>query len=94
MNKLWSTIKDKAMTAIVWFMLSTGAIFLYNVGLDIWYLPKTVKHLKELHVKDSTLATVYIRKVDSLSFISRKHSRRMYKDSLNIQEIKTKLKIK
>jgi len=48
------TIKDKAIAGAVWFMLSTGALFLFNRGLTIWNMPDTVKHLEALHITDST----------------------------------------
>lgn len=52
-ESLYDKIKDKAIIGAIWFMLSTGAVFLYNRGMILWDMPDTVKRLENLYRIDS-----------------------------------------
>lgn len=92
--KILVTIKNKAISSIVWFMLSGGVLFLYNFGVDIINIPKNIKELRALHKNDSIKASEYIQDIEKL----KKEGIRMYwqrkRDSTMLSKITIKLKIR
>jgi len=91
--KIGEQLRDKIIVGLLFSMLSTGVTFLYSSGEDLWYLPKTVKHLKALHTRDSVMAVRYIWKIDSLSKEVEQWKRWQEDDHKSIQRINRKLKI-
>ena len=91
MKKFWEGVKEKVIVGLILSMITTGGIFLYNTGKDLWNLPKTVKELKELHTSDSLKAIKYIIKLDSVCRIVKDHELWLEDDYKNIQAIKVKM---
>ena len=90
MKKFLEGIKEKVIVGLILSIITTGGIFLYNTGKDLWNLPSTVKELKRLHTSDSVKAIRYIIKLDSVCKIVKDHEIWLEDDYKNIQTLKTK----
>ena len=90
MKKFWEGIKEKVIVGLILSIITTGGIFLYNTGKDLWELPSTVKELKRLHTSDSVKAIKYIIKLDSICKVVKDHEIWLEDDYKNIQVLKEK----
>jgi len=94
MNKITESLKEKIIIGLVFSMLSTGGVFLWNAGTEIWHLPWTVRELKHNRAQDSIRAVQYIIRIEKLERRNTLDSMYLESDYRNLAKIKQKLKIK
>jgi len=91
--KIIEQIKEKAMLGMVMSMLGIGGTFLYNVGVDLWNLPSTVRGLKYTHTQDSIRAELYIKEIKDIKEQIKIHDTELINDYNDIKRIKKYLNL-
>lgn len=93
LKKIKEGIRDKAITAAVVFMLTTGGAFLVNSGKDIIELPQTVRKITSDRRRDSAIyMNMWITRIKYQDSVNRAHSLFLQQDFDTLRSIKWKLK--